>query len=29
LNFNEGGYSATVTVHGTAIQHLAANETGR
>ena len=29
LNFNEGGYSATVTVHGTAIQHLAANETGK
>ena len=29
LNFNEGGYSATVTVHGTAIQHLAANETAR
>ncbi len=29
LNFNGGGYSATVTVHGTAIQHLAANEAGR
>ena len=29
LNFDEGGYSATVTAHGTAIQHLAANETGR
>ena len=29
LNFNQGGYSATITVHGTAIQHLAANETGK
>jgi hypothetical protein len=29
LNFNGGSYSATITVHGTAIQHLAANETGR
>ena len=23
LNFNEGGYSVTVSVHGTAIQHIA------
>ena len=28
LNFDRGGYSVTVSVHGTAIQHLAANETG-
>ena len=29
LNFDDGGYySVTITVHGTAIQHLAANETG-
>ena len=27
LNFDRGGYSVTVSVHGTAIQHLAANET--
>jgi hypothetical protein len=30
LNFDEGGYySVTVSVHGTAIQHLAANQTGK
>lgn len=29
LNFNRGGYSVTVTVHGSAIEHLAANETGK
>jgi hypothetical protein len=29
LNFNRGGYSVTVTVHGSAIQHLASNETGK
>jgi hypothetical protein len=29
LNFNRGGYSVTVTVHGTAIQHLASNDTGK
>jgi hypothetical protein len=23
LNFNEGGYSVTLTAHGTAIQHMA------
>src|SRR6266545_6283838 len=28
LNFDRGGYSVTVSVHGSAIQHLAANETG-
>ncbi len=28
LNFDRGGYSVTVTVHGTAIQHLGANQTG-
>jgi len=28
LNFDLGGYSVTVTVHGTAIQHLGANQTG-
>jgi hypothetical protein len=29
LSFDEGGYySVTITVHGTAIQHLAANESG-
>ena len=27
LNFDRGGYSVTVTVHGTAIQHLAADRT--
>ena len=27
LNFDRGGYSVTVSVHGSAIQHLAANET--
>ena len=27
LNFSRGGYSITVSVHGSAIQHLAANET--
>jgi hypothetical protein len=29
LNFNRGGYSVIVTVHGSAIEHLAANETGK
>lgn len=29
LNFDRGGYSITVSVHGSAIQHLAANETGK
>ena len=30
LNFDDGGYySVTITVHGTAIQHLGANETGK
>jgi hypothetical protein len=30
LSFDDGGYySVTITVHGTAIQHLAANETGK
>jgi hypothetical protein len=29
LNFNRRGYSVTVTVHGSAIQHLASNETGK
>jgi hypothetical protein len=28
LNFDRGGYSVTVTVHGTAIQHLGVNQTG-
>ncbi len=28
LNFDRGGYSVTVTVHGSAIQHLGANQTG-
>jgi hypothetical protein len=28
LNFNRGGYSVTVTVHGSAIEHLASDETG-
>jgi len=28
LNFDRGEYSVTVTVHGTAIQHLGANQTG-
>ena len=27
LNFNEGGYSVTVSAHGTAIQHIASNQT--
>ncbi len=27
LNFDRGGYSVTVSVHGSAIQHLAADET--
>ncbi len=27
LNFDRGGYSVTVSVHGSAIQHMAANET--
>ena len=27
MNFDRGGYSVTVSVHGSAIQHLAANET--
>jgi hypothetical protein len=27
LNFDEGGYSVTVSVHGTAIQHLGSNQT--
>ena len=26
LNFDRGGYYVTVSVHGSAIQHLAANE---
>lgn len=26
LNFNRGGYSVTITVHGSAIEHLASNE---
>jgi len=30
LSFDDGGYySVTITVHGTAIQHLGANETGK
>jgi hypothetical protein len=29
LNFNRGGYSVTITVHGSAIEHLASNETGQ
>lgn len=29
LNFNRGGYSVTITVHGSALQHLALNETGK
>ena len=29
LNFGRGGYSVTVSAHGSAIQHLAANETGK
>jgi hypothetical protein len=29
LNFERGGYSVSVSVHGSAIQHLAANETGK
>ena len=29
LNFNEGGkYSVTVSIHGTAIQHIGSNQTG-
>jgi hypothetical protein len=27
LNFDEGGYSATVSAHGTAIQHIGSNQT--
>jgi hypothetical protein len=27
LNFNEGGYSTTVSAHGTAIQHVGSNQT--
>ncbi len=27
LNFDEGEYSATVSAHGTALQHIAANQT--
>jgi hypothetical protein len=27
LNFNEGGYSTTVSAHGTAIQHIGSNQT--
>jgi hypothetical protein len=27
LNFDEGGYSVTVSVHGTAIQHIGSNQT--
>jgi hypothetical protein len=27
LNFNEGGYSVTVSAHGTAIQHIGSNQT--
>jgi hypothetical protein len=26
LNFNEGGYSVTVSAHGTAIQHIGSNQ---
>lgn len=29
LNFDRGGYSVTITVHGSAIEHLASNETGK
>ena len=29
LNFNRGGYSVTITVHGSAIEHLASNETAK
>ena len=29
LSFDEGGYSVTVSVHGTAIQHIASNQTAR
>ena len=29
LNFNRGSYSVTITVHGSAIEHLALNETGK
>jgi hypothetical protein len=27
LNFNERGYSVTVSAHGTAIQHIGSNQT--
>jgi hypothetical protein len=27
LNFNEGGYSVTVSAHGTALQHVESNQT--
>jgi hypothetical protein len=27
LNFDEGGYSVTVSAHGTAIQHISSNQT--
>jgi hypothetical protein len=27
LNFNNGGYSVTVSAHGTAIQHIESNQT--
>lgn len=27
LNFNDGGYSVTVSAHGTAIQHIGSNQT--
>ena len=29
LNFNRGGYSVTITVHGSATEHLASNETAK
>jgi hypothetical protein len=29
LNFNEGRYSVTVSAHGTAIQHIGSNQTGK
>jgi hypothetical protein len=29
LDFDTGGYSVTVSIHGTAVQHLAANETAK
>jgi hypothetical protein len=29
LDFDKGGYSVTVSIHGTAVQHLSANETAK